>query len=242
MNVIETIAFDAWPSLEEIKLYGWRIRFSNGCTKRANSANCISENAQLTSKEIEHIESLYDERDLESIFRLTSFSLSNELDKTLASRRYRYIEPSLVMTVPLTASLVAPFSAPFLMSDIEDWVHACEQIAGKEFSDKTTRLQMLQSIKGACAFTISGEVNQALCCGLGVIIDQYIGLFDIETTIKSRGQGFAKRLCSSLMHWGYESGAKYAYLQVLASNSVAIRLYESLGFRRAYHYWYRIKS
>jgi ribosomal protein S18 acetylase RimI-like enzyme len=36
-------------------------------------------------------------------------------------------------------------------------------------------------------------------------------------------------------------GADKAYLQVMQSNVAAMQLYEGLGFRAAYSYWYRVK-
>ena len=41
------------------------------------------------------------------------------------------------------------------------------------------------------------------------------------------------------MAWGRSQGARHAWLQVLASNMVARRVYERLGFGTAYEYWYR---
>lgn len=240
VNLIEKISFDAWPSLEERELYGWRIRFSNGYTKRANSANCVSDFAELTDKQVEHVEHLYQERNLQPIFRLTSFTSPDKLDCTLALRGYRYIEPSLVMTAALTAkNLTSNF---LLMSGPNEWLHACEQISANENAYKSTHLNMLQLIKNPCAFAISGSITQPVCCGLGVLSEQHFGIFDIATTLNSRGKGLASEFCSNLMSWGYESGAKFAYLQVVASNAAAVRLYENLGFRRAYNYWYRVKA
>ncbi len=42
---LEELAFRGWPALESRDLDGWRLRFSNGYTKRANSINGLEENS-----------------------------------------------------------------------------------------------------------------------------------------------------------------------------------------------------
>ena len=48
------------------------------------------------------------------------------------------------------------------------------------------------------------------------------------------------QLVQALLHWGMEAGATSAYLQVRAQNTPALRLYESMGFKTAYGYHYRV--
>ena len=40
----------------------------------------------------------------------------------------------------------------------------------------------------------------------------------------------ARALCSALLAWAAEQGATRAYVQVLADNTAATTLYESMGF------------
>jgi GNAT superfamily N-acetyltransferase len=43
-----------------------------------------------------------------------------------------------------------------------------------------------------------------------------------------------------MLGWAQENGARHAYLGVVELNSPARRLYDKLGFREAYRYWYRV--
>jgi ribosomal protein S18 acetylase RimI-like enzyme len=44
-----------------------------------------------------------------------------------------------------------------------------------------------------------------------------------------------------LLSWAKQQGAQKTYLQVMLNNAPALRLYEKLGFKEAYQYWYRLK-
>jgi ribosomal protein S18 acetylase RimI-like enzyme len=55
-----------------------------------------------------------------------------------------------------------------------------------------------------------------------------------------RHHGWATRLTSALVAWAVDAGADRAYLQVEASNTAAVRLYERIGFRTAHEYVLRV--
>jgi ribosomal protein S18 acetylase RimI-like enzyme len=44
-----------------------------------------------------------------------------------------------------------------------------------------------------------------------------------------------------MLAWAPAQAARFAYVQALANNARAIRLYEKLGYRRLYQYWYRVQ-
>ncbi|QMV19983.1 ribosomal-protein-alanine N-acetyltransferase [Granulicella sp. 5B5] len=61
------------------------------------------------------------------------------------------------------------------------------------------------------------------------------GIADLEMVVVSgavRGEGIGRALCVQAMLWAQERGATSMELEVRASNEVALRLYESLGFER----------
>jgi ribosomal protein S18 acetylase RimI-like enzyme len=55
-----------------------------------------------------------------------------------------------------------------------------------------------------------------------------------------RRRGWAARLTYALAGWAALAGAGRAYLQVEATNTAAVRLYEGMGFRTAHEYVLRL--
>jgi ribosomal protein S18 acetylase RimI-like enzyme len=238
MHILEQAAFSAWPALEEHDHAGWRLRFANGYTKRANSANAIVDSDRLTQSQIDYVEAFYRARGLQTVFRLASFCTSPATDDALVERGYRFADMSLVMSMTLEKTGGAKQCE--WLPDAKTWLQTYQQISGDLNSEQAHHLQILSAIKGDCAFAVLRQDGQAVCCGLGVVTGEYLGLFDIATHTGFREHGLATRLCSGLTDWGMRRGAKTAFLQVADANLNAIRLYERLGFRRSYHYWYRL--
>jgi ribosomal protein S18 acetylase RimI-like enzyme len=242
LHALEAAAFAAWPAIEEEHVHGWRLRFAQGYTKRANSANATASSEALRAVDIDEIERRYAARGLPPIFRLVSFSpAANALDAALEARGYAWVDASEVWVAALAGGDAATAGVPELVADAADWLGVFQAVSGQHGDDQAIHLAMLESIAAEKAFAVERDGSPA-CCGLGVRDDAHVGLFDIVTRADRRGQGRAARLCAGLLAWGHARGATTAYLQVLATNTPAIRLYERLGFRRAYGYGYRVKG
>ena len=125
----------------------------------------------------------------------------------------------------------------------DEWIDALFAIKG----DATvTHLKIVPSMYAAipkdvrCVYIRDEEKIAAT--GLGILDRDYIGVYAINVEAGHRRQGLARKIVETLLAEGKKAGAKRAYLQVVANNDPAIRLYEDLGFSPAYMYWFRVKS
>lgn len=237
LQALESAAFSAWPSRHCEDVQGWLLRLDRGYTKRANSVNATVNSQALTGHEVESLEKRFRDSGLAPIFRLTSFAAMDETDRMLESRGYHACDASLVMT----RSLESPQgTSPYCAPDAITWLDAFRRASDQRDADQSLHLEILQRIATPCAWATHSESEPDLSCGLGVLVDDKLGLFDIVTRRDHQRRGLARQLCSSLLAWGAQNGAKTAFLQVLVSNTAAVRLYQQLGFEIAYRYWYRV--
>lgn len=242
-QALEFAAFDAWPSEHSTDVRGWHLRLDRGYTKRANSLNATAHSQRLSETDLDSVEVRFQQLGLTPTIRLTSFAPVSEVDNLLEQRGYRYCDLSLVMTRALSDTDTGHRSqeAQTLSGGAEEWLEAFQAISGKSGSGQTIHLDILRRIKHPVAWAAHPASNLPQCCGLGVLVGQNLGLFDIATHADHQRRGLAQQLCHGLLTWGHRRGARSAFLQVVAANSAAIRLYEKLGFRVAYKYWYRVR-
>ncbi len=74
--------------------------------------------------------------------------------------------------------------------------------------------------------------------GIAAYADDWVGFRGLQVQPDHRRGGLGRALMNALLEWGAEQGARTAYLQVLADNEPAMRLYERLGFREHHRYRY----
>lgn len=74
--------------------------------------------------------------------------------------------------------------------------------------------------------------------GVAAYADDWVGFRGVEVAATHRGRGLARAVMAALVEWGAAQGATTAYLQVLADNAAARRLYERMGFVTHHSYCY----
>lgn len=240
---IEQLALNAWPGTHTYLLGGWVVRWANGYTKRANSATVLFDSSWSAEKQ-QWVEAFYTHQGQKTIFRLLSFNQPELLDAQLEQDGYERLDLTQVMTVPLNDGAV---DQRCQVVPLDQWLELFHRLDQSKLGDEKKRLHqtLLEQIPGrVCPMILYNSSNGGTpaACGLGVLDGSTIGLFDIVTGEPFRRQGLGTILVQSILGWGVEHGAKIGYLQVIASNQAATRLYEKLGFSESYRYWYRGKK
>jgi N-acetylglutamate synthase len=233
--------FRAWPSFETADYDGWVLRFADGYTKRANSVNPHFGSSLPLASKIAHCESAYRERELTTIFRLTPFSQPEDLDEKLAALGYETLDPTLVMTCSLDGVVGGEIGSELIVSS-DEWHRVFNGLRKLEAFERLSHRRIVESSDGEHVFAAISADGSPSACGLGVLVDHTIGLFDLFTKAAYREQGFGSSIVRSILQWAQERETRLGFLQVHSLNTPARRLYERLGFEVAYPYWYRIKT
>jgi GNAT superfamily N-acetyltransferase len=245
---IEEVSLNSWPALEQILYDGWILRFSNGYTKRANSVNPLYLSTLDVQQKIATCEALYRERGLRPLFRLTPFSSPSEIDQALEQRDYKVIDETFVLSRELTSSFgggqaQGPLHWPALRFErLNNWFAIYCQLRQLRIDStaQQTHLAILQKIPAKRLPMVLVDGETVVCCAMGVQEGQYVGFFNMFTALEHRNKGYGMQLVSGMLHHAQENGATYAYLQVMKENAPARRLYAKVGFKKVYHYWYRV--
>jgi len=90
---LEELSANAWPAAEVEELGGWRLRHTNGVTRRANSVwpNCWDDNnvgVSIVDDRIAYVEQFYRERGLPPRYQICSAAQPKDLVQRLTERGY----------------------------------------------------------------------------------------------------------------------------------------------------------
>jgi N-acetylglutamate synthase len=243
IRLIEEISMTALPSLQTVYDDGWVLRFADGYTRRANSVNPLYPSTQPLIEKIYRCQSLYHMRGLNAVFKLTPAALPENLDSILAEAGYTEEPHTSIQLMNLDALDVSDIQPVTLTSKVgEDWLSAYCRLNGVDASRIPLMTHMLGNIVPETVYASIVQDGEIAAVGLGVADRGYIGLFDIVTAAHFRQRGLGQRIVTSLLAWGRSRGAQQAYLQVVAANEPALRLYTKIGFHEIYQYWYRVKK
>jgi N-acetylglutamate synthase len=239
IRAIEARAFRAWPALETRTEHGWVQRLAGGYTKRANSINAMEPEGSLTLEMKNGLEAPYRAAGLPPIWRLTPLAPAGT-DELLAAAGYRRIDESLIQRAPLDDRFVLDPEVRIAAMPSDAWLAGFAAFSPVAPQHRETMVRMLRSIAAPVGFARVEDEGEPVAFALGVVDGDHVGLFDVLVAPQARRRGLARRLTLSIGAWGREHGARFSYLQVVATNAAARPLYAELGFETVYSYAYRV--
>ncbi|MBR5961496.1 MAG: GNAT family N-acetyltransferase [Clostridia bacterium] len=239
---LEEIAANGHVALNVMQYDGWLLRFSEGFTGRANSVSVIYPSRKGIEEKVAYCEKCYAKQGLPTLFKVTEYD--TELSDYLDKRGYEVVTPTDVMILDLEKTdLAADMNECVFSGNPKEWLQPYfefekqtdpvkqdlfRRIQDKVLVDKVYCIVMQDGKPAACASTAS-EQGYAL-------------LHNVVVDPEQRGKGLGEKLCRAILAKAKEDGAKYAYLQVVQGNNVALNLYQKIGFTKLYTYWYLRKK
>ncbi|MBM3644662.1 MAG: GNAT family N-acetyltransferase [Alphaproteobacteria bacterium] len=239
IRAFEERAFRAWPAFETRDFAGWRQRFADGYTKRSNSINALSASAEVSAGAIAALEAPYRAAGRMPAWRLSPLA-PPAMAEELRRLGYREIEESEVQLAQLDGSATLDPEAHIEEAPGAGWITAQQRHNNVAPAQRPAMERLVRAVPAPAAFLSIGPAHDPLGCALGVLDGDHVGLCDVIIAPAARRQGLARRLTESVYAWGFAHGARFAWLQVVATNTPAKALYAAQGFRPVYRYRYLV--
>jgi len=107
---VDELLADAWPAVETELVGRWRMRWSGGVTRRANSVLAV-DGAGAIEERIARVDAFYAAHNVPPRYLVSSAAAPPGLSALLSRRGYRSIAPTFVQCAP-AATVVELTSVP----------------------------------------------------------------------------------------------------------------------------------
>ena len=237
---VEEAELSAFPSVREVVLGGWVLRFSEGGPRRAaNSANPLHPACDDSERLIDNVEALYRRRGATPLFRIPSL-LPPTLDQRLAGRGYGDEGESCAIWGAMAGIPATPDPAVRLLSaPSARWFAAMAALQGHTPLQAAVYRRILRAIALPARFALLALDGRPAALAYAALQDRLLVYESVITDRAQRRRGLARRVLATLAAWGRDNGADSACLAVEAANTPARTLYESFGLTTEvsrYHY------
>ena len=237
---VERICHQAWPSLRE-EIHGdWVFRFSDGLSRRGNSANPLHVTGGDIGPMLAAAESAFPRAGLPTLVRVPSL-LSAEIEQQLAAHGYRPEGETLTLHTALPPSRMRRDpDVQILARPDDEWLTTMWALKELAEKDRRTYRAIVDALTIPAAFMALRIDSQIVAMGFVALHDGLLCIESLITAPAQRGRGHGSRLVGAMLAWGIEQGAAGACLQVVADNEPALTLYRGMGFLREvyrYRYW-----
>jgi GNAT superfamily N-acetyltransferase len=234
---VEETCLNAWPALREVLLDGWVLRFSEGLTRRANSANPLR---PVSHADLGACEALYRRLGLPTIFRLLSL-IDPLVDERLAEAGYTGEGESCVLYAPIED--IAAGRDPdvkLVCQPTPEWFDAMAALQNHSSEQAAIYRGIVGQLAIPAAFAALSDEGGTAALAYGALHNGLLCYESVVTDRRRRRQGWGRRIVNALAAWARDQGAVGACLEVEAHNAPARALYAAIGLtRELYRYHYR---
>ncbi|MDE2733272.1 MAG: GNAT family N-acetyltransferase [Gemmatimonadota bacterium] len=158
----------------------------------------------------------------------------------MAQLQYSKDADTLVQTMRLETRSASSPAISLYEDATDEWLETWIRLSGRSQHSEIFR-SLLNAIPTPSAYVVARTDGQSVGCARAVVSGSIMGLFDLMVDPEHRGQGLGRGLLEARLNWGFEQGARLAYLQVMANNEPALALQRKYGFSESYRYWYRVQ-
>lgn len=241
---LEAAAYRAWPAAEVVDLGGWKLRHTEGVTRRGNSVSPRAiQGGMLLEARIGKVEAFYQSRGLAPLFQLGGCPVPQDLDATLERRGYA-IEAEVTVQTAAPGRVLGHvpdfgFTCVTTNSPTDAWRSVA--VGESRFAAVPRVLDgFLERLKGRCRFVLASRRGAPACAALLVLEPPYVGLFSMVTAPRHRRQGAGRAVVRAAATWAEaQPRCSQMYLLVESDNAPAVALYRQSGFVAQYGYHYR---
>lgn len=238
---IEAACLSAWPAIGIVHDRAWLWRYAQGYTKRANCFQSLDpSDDDDVERRVARLAALSARHGIAPVFRVTPLAADRVVD-ALAAGGWQAFEESHVLAMDLGAlSFETRGDVRVFPPTDPRWYRAQSSLsqypAATVESLKTLLGLIASESKGFVAYSREGTPSAS---ALAVVAGEIGVYLNVIVDRARRRQGHGEAVMRAALKWTKDRGARFAAIQVVASNEPAIRLYEKLGFEHRYGYHYR---
>jgi len=237
---IEAATFTAWPAVTTAMDGAWLARFARGYSRRSNSIQCLdpADDGDAVAR-LRRMEDLYPLNSLDPMFRVTPLAGPGVI-AALDSEGWAPIDESAVLAMSFTERLPMPEEVDILEGTDPKWLEAFASLSNydRRTSESLGIVVNLIACRNA-GLLVRDAAGEPVAAAMAVNALGTGVYLNVITRADRRGRGLGRRVMQAALAWTQSVGATRAAIQVLSTNTPAVKLYTSLGFSEAYRYHYR---
>ena len=237
---IEELSLNAWPALKTMFYDGWIIRMADGYSFRSNSINMIYPSKINIEEKINYCDEVFKRHSIQPAYKILSCGEHKVIDETLKNLSYEKIYETIIQLCEIPEFPKRNIEGIMVSGAFdEEWKKSVIEFNKIEEKHKTAFKNITGSVAVEKIVVRKEAGGETVGCGYAALERNHAGLFSITVKESQRGKGYGREIAETLLTEAAKRGIRNSYLQVDYDNTAALSLYEKLGYREAYRYWYR---